>query len=255
MTGLRLAMGFLTVIPVRPTTEIGRRQARDAMLLAPLAVLPVALVAALIGWAGTLLAVPAALAGVVVVAVVALGSRAMHLDGLADTVDGLGSGPDREKALRILRSGDIGPMGASALVLVLAVQALGYGAALARPWGWVVVVAALAGSRVALALGCRDGVPAARPDGLGALFAGSVPTVAVVAGWCGLAAALAGALVATGRPWWLGVVAAAVAAGGAAWLLRRCVRRFGGMSGDVLGALVEVASGLLALVLAVGVAG
>jgi adenosylcobinamide-GDP ribazoletransferase len=61
--------------------------------------------------------------------------------------------------------------------------------------------------------------------------------------------------VATGRPWWLGVVAAAVAAGGAAWLLRRCVRRFGGMSGDVLGALVEVASGLLALVLAVGVAG
>jgi adenosylcobinamide-GDP ribazoletransferase len=255
MTAFRLALGFLTVIPVRPVAEIGRRQARAAMLLAPFAVLPVALLAALAGWAGLEVGLPSALAGLLVVAVVTLGTRALHLDGLADAVDGLGSGPDREKSLRILRSGDVGPMGVVALVLVIGVQALGYGAALDRPWGWVVVAVALAGSRVALSQGCARGVPAARPDGLGALFAGSVPVVAVVAGWLGLAGALAGALDATGRTWWPGVLGAALAAGAAGWLLRRSVQRFGGMTGDVLGALVEVTSGVLALVLAAGVAG
>jgi adenosylcobinamide-GDP ribazoletransferase len=82
-----------------------------------------------------------------------------------------------------------------------------------------------------------------------------VPVVAVVAGWLGLAGALAGALGATGRTWWPGVLGAALAAGAAGWLLRRSVQRFGGMTGDVLGALVEVTSGVLALVLAAGVAG
>ena len=45
------------------------------------------------------------------VAVLAFGTRAMHLDGLADTVDGLGSGWDRERALAIMARGDVGPMG------------------------------------------------------------------------------------------------------------------------------------------------
>ncbi|MDQ7992076.1 MAG: adenosylcobinamide-GDP ribazoletransferase [Propionicimonas sp.] len=245
LAGLRLAVAFLTVIPVPPTSEITRPVARTAMLLGWFAVLPVALAAAVAGWAALLLGLPAVLAGAIVVGALALGTRAMHLDGLADTVDGLGSGPDREKALRIMRSGDVGPMGVVALVLVVLAQAVGFGAILERGGGWLLVVGLIAASRAALALGCAAGVPAARPDGLGALFASVVPVGWVVAVWVTVAAALSGLCWATGLPWWQGAVAAAAALAGCAVLLRRCVHRFGGSSGDVLGALVETALTLL----------
>ena len=251
IAGFRLALGFLTVIPVPATATVGRSEARAAMLLGSLAVLPVALAAAGLGWAAATVGLSSLLAGTIVVAVTTLGTRAMHLDGLADTVDGLGSGPDREKALRVMRSGDVGPMGVVALVLVLLTQAAGFGVLLERPLGWLQAAAVIAAARAALALGCIAGVPSARPDGLGALFAGSVPRPAVAVLWLLTAAALGGAGQLAGQPWWQGVVASAVALTGAAVLLGRCVRRFGGVTGDVLGALVEATLALLVLSLAV----
>jgi adenosylcobinamide-GDP ribazoletransferase len=241
LAGLRLAVAFLTVIPVPPTARIMPPVARSAMLLGWLAVAPVALAAAAAGWAGTALGLPAVLAGALVVGTLALGTRAMHLDGLADTVDGLGSGPDREKSLRVMRSGDVGPMGVVALVLAVLAQAAGFGAVLARPGGWLLVAGLVCASRAALAIGCASGVPAARPDGLGALFASVVPVAAVAALWAFAAAGTAGLGWLAGGPWWQGVVAAAAALLACLGLLRRCVRRFGGSSGDVLGALVETA--------------
>ena len=76
-----------------------------------------------LGWLAGRTGWPPLLAGLVVVAVLALGTRALHLDGLADTVDGLGSGRDRERSLEIMRRGDVGPMGVIALLLVLGGQA------------------------------------------------------------------------------------------------------------------------------------
>ena len=119
----RLAVGTLTVIPVRPPDVVDRTVAGRAMALAPVAVLPLAVVAAGLGWLAGRTGWPPLLAGLVVVAVLALGTRALHLDGLADTVDGLGSGRDRERSLEIMRRGDVGPMGVIALLLVLGGQA------------------------------------------------------------------------------------------------------------------------------------
>ncbi|HEY8479045.1 MAG TPA: adenosylcobinamide-GDP ribazoletransferase, partial [Spirillospora sp.] len=105
------------------------------------------------------------------------------------------------------------------------------------------LIAAVTG-RLTLPWACRAGVPSARPGGLGALVAGSVPgraaaavTAAVLA-----AAAVAGAL--AGGPGGALHGAAAVVVGLAAGLvtLRHAVRRLGGVTGDVLGALVEVAA-------------
>ena len=53
-----------------------------------------------------------------------IATRGLHLDGLADTFDGLGATGSRERALAIMKRGDIGPMGAVALIVVLAL----------RPW-------------------------------------------------------------------------------------------------------------------------
>nr|WP_300147508.1 adenosylcobinamide-GDP ribazoletransferase [Propionicimonas sp.] len=248
--GLRLAVGLLTVVPVRPPEEIGRSQARAAMLLAPVAVLPVALVAAAVGWVATLSGMPSALVGVLVVAVLAFGTRAMHLDGLADTTDGLGSGKGAEQALEIMKRGDIGPMGTVAVVLALGAQALAAGAILERPLGWAEVVVLVCFSRAALTLGCADGVPAARPGGLGALVAGSVPVPGAVASWLVAGSCWQVLGIVTGQPWWLSVTGSALTLLGCIWLLTRCVRRFGGITGDVLGALVEVAASVLLVVAA-----
>ncbi|MCA0293909.1 MAG: adenosylcobinamide-GDP ribazoletransferase [Actinobacteria bacterium] len=249
--GLRLAVGLLTVVPVRPPDDLGRGPARTAMVLAPVAVLPVALVAAGVGWLGVGVGLPASSAGVLVVAVVAFGTRAMHLDGLADTADGLGSGKPADQALAIMRRGDIGPMGTVTLVLVLAAEALASGVVLGRPFGWLWLVALLCASRGVLALACLRGVPAARPDGLGALVADSVPLPTVAAVWVVLAALLTGVGVLAGQAWWLPLIGVVMALGLAWWLLQRCVDRLGGITGDVLGALVELSAAVLLVVAAV----
>ena len=243
--GLRLAVGLLTIIPVQPPETIGRREARAAMLLAPLAVLPVAVLAGLIGWGLVAVGLPGILAGLVAVALLAFGTRAMHLDGLADTTDGLGSGKEADRALEIMRRGDVGPMGTVALILALAMQAVAAAALLERPYGWLQLVVLGCFSRAALLLGCVRGVPAARPDGLGALVAGTVGVPAAVSGWLvGLAAATGAAVLAAQAPWQPadGAVLAALAC---VWLVQRCVRRLGGVTGDVLGALVEVCATVL----------
>lgn len=243
--GLRLAVGLLTIVPVRPPETIGRREARAAMLLAPFAVLPVALAAALVGWGASVIGVPSVVAGLVSVAVLAFGTRAMHLDGLADTTDGLGAGLEADRALEIMRRGDVGPMGTVALVLALGMQAVAAGALLGRPFGWLQLVVLVCLSRAALLFGCVAGVPAARPDGLGALVAGSVGVPAAVVSWLVGLAAATGVAVLAGQAPWVPAVGAVLAAFACLWLVRRCVRRLGGVTGDVLGALVEVCATVL----------
>jgi adenosylcobinamide-GDP ribazoletransferase len=221
------------------------------MLLAPLAVLPVALAVGLVGWAAVWLGLPGTLAGLLVVAALAFGTRAMHLDGLADTTDGLGSGKDADRALDIMRRGDIGPMGTVALILALGLQGVAVGALLGRPFGWLQLVALLCLSRVALAFGCATGVPAARPEGLGALVAGSVRLPAAVASGVVWLAVAVGAGLLTGQAVWVPLAGAVLAALACWWLLRRCVRRLGGITGDVLGALVELSATALLVAAAV----
>ncbi|RJK96919.1 adenosylcobinamide-GDP ribazoletransferase [Vallicoccus soli] len=257
MRGARLALGLLTVVPAG-APPVDRRTAAAAMLWAP--ALGLALGAALLagGAALGLLGLGPALLAVAGMAGLALLTRGLHLDGLADTADGLGSGRPAEGALEVMRRSDVGPFGVVVLVLVLLADAAALAQLVAAGWGPLAALAPAAG-RLALPLACRAGVPAARPGGLGALVAGSVPRPAAAAAALGTAGALAaaGALAgaATGAGGALhgalaGAAAAAAGAAAALVLLRRCVRRLGGTTGDVLGACVETAqcAALVALV-------
>jgi adenosylcobinamide-GDP ribazoletransferase len=247
--GLRLALGTLTVVPVRPPRVVGPSVAAVAMTLAPLAALPVAAAGAAVVYAGDALALPPLLTATFAVGSLALATGALHLDGLADTADGFAAPGDRERRLEVMRRGDVGPVGAVVLFFVLLAQVAALAGVLgARGASSAAVTLALAVvvSRAALALACMRGLRSARPDGLGAGVAGTVPVgVVVVMGL--VVAAAAGGL--HGTRGLAGVLAAVVAVG---MLLFQAWRSIGGVTGDVLGACVEVA---LAAYLMVDVAG
>ena len=246
--GLRLAVSLLTIVPVR-AGRVDRATARWAMTLAPVAGLLVGAVAAAVlvvsGWLGF----GSSLAAAMAVAAMGLLTRGLHLDGLADLADGLGSGRPAAEALAVMKKSDIGPFGVITLVLTLAVQI----AAIAEAPVAGIVVAAMTG-RLAVTWACRSRVRAARPEGLGALVAGTVrPRDAVAAtiltaGGAALAALTGpdgGAYDAV-----LGVCAVLVGLAASTALLRHAVRRLGGVTGDVLGALVETAVTAALLVMA-----
>jgi adenosylcobinamide-GDP ribazoletransferase len=96
-------------------------------------------------------------------------------------------------------------------------------------------------------------VPAARPEGLGAAVAGTVPPRAAygAGALCLLGCAAAGLGEGVGAALRIGA-AVLVGAAGSALLLRHCVRRFGGVTGDVFGALEETAATAALVVLALG---
>ena len=254
LDGLRFAFGTHTVIPVR-VTRWDREAARGGMLCAPLAGLAVGAAAAGLGLVLLFLGAGAPLAAVATVAVPAVLTRGLHLDGLADTADGLGSGKPAEDALRIMKQSDIGPFGVITLVLALLAQVAALAQAYDASWGRgacaAVVSATLA--RLALTLAARAGVPAARPEGLGAAVAGVVPPrgAAVAAVTVAGAAAAAGALFGpydTVRT----VLAVVLSLAATEALLRHCTRRFGGVTGDVFGALAETAATTALVVLSLG---
>ncbi len=180
------------------------------------------------------------LAATLGVATLAALTRGLHLDGLADTADGLGTRLPPDDALAVMRRGDAGPFGVVSVVLVLLVQV-----SAAAQAGPLALMFAAVVARVAMTWCCRRGVPAARADGLGALVAGSVSPVPAAA----LALVTLLAALSLGPTGALGALAG-LAAG--ELLLRRCVRRFGGLTGDVLGAVGEVAAAVALVVFAAG---
>jgi adenosylcobinamide-GDP ribazoletransferase len=226
------------------------------MLCAPLAGLAVGAAAGLLGALLVQMGAGALLAAVAAVAVPAALTRGLHLDGLADTADGLGSGKPAAAALDIMKRSDIGPFGVLTLLLVLLGQVAALAQAYGASWqrGLVAAAVSAAAARLALTLAARRGVPAARPEGLGAAVAGTVPRDAalwVAAATTVLAVAAGAALGGTYDAVRTGL-AVPLAVGAAEPLLRHCVRRFGGVTGDVFGALAETAGTTALVVLSLG---
>ncbi|MGP3930845.1 adenosylcobinamide-GDP ribazoletransferase [Nonomuraea sp. KM88] len=244
--GWRFSTGTLTVFPVR-VERVDREVAGRAMVLAPAVGLVLGLVAGLPLPLVSLLHGPPLLGAALAAGSLAVLTRGLHLDGLADLADGLGSGRPATQALDVMKKSDLGPFGVMALVFTLLIQVVA-----AADAGYAAFVTACATGRLALVWACRAGVPAARPGGLGAMVAGTVRplapwlvTVAALlgAGWAGV---LPAGPPAGPGPGWAGAVvlpAGLLAGLGAALLLlRHAGRRLGGITGDVLGALVETAT-------------
>jgi len=255
--GLRLAITLLTVIPLpaprgrRPGDDAGpddtdlRPVAGAAMCWAPAVGLLLGGAAAAVLWAA---AGPGRtgplLAAVLAIAALAGLTGGLHLDGLADLADGLGSRRPAAAALEVMKKSDIGPFGVLALVLTLLVQVAALAQAQAAGRGIAAVLTAAVTARLAMAGACQRGIPAARGSGLGALVAGSVHPAAAA----GLAAVTLGGAAAAGVRY---AIAAAVGLAVAAGLTALAVRRLGGITGDVLGAIAEVTAAACLIAIAI----
>jgi adenosylcobinamide-GDP ribazoletransferase len=256
--GLRLSVTLLTILPwpVRyAATEPTPAEAGEAMAWAPGVGALLGGLAAFILWISNgPLGLGPLLGAVLAVGSLAALTRGLHLDGLADLADGLGSGKPADAALEIMRKSDIGPMGVVTLAftVLLQVAALARASSVSSWRGVAALVVAVVTGRLAVTWACRPSVPAARPSGLGALVAGRVP-VAVAAAITGVVAVLtilAAVLWSPALPWTL-PVAVVCGLAGAYVLSRHAVRRLGGITGDVLGALAEVGATVALLVAAI----
>jgi adenosylcobinamide-GDP ribazoletransferase len=252
MDDLWRALGLLTVLPVRAHWEEGTLAGR-AMAAYPF-------VGGLIGvalalWALLLTRLPVAFPGSLLPAVLVLVlwvvlTGALHLDGWADCCDALFVPVTRERRLEILHDPRLGSFGGVGLALLLllklaAIQALAFGFSRAggpglsvpfwttRLPGWAVLVVAPVVARWALVVAARA-YPPARPQGMAVTFrlglgrrelVAATLTAAVVCVPLGLA----------------GLVLWAVAASAMYTLARLALARLGGLTGDVYGAIVELA--------------
>ena len=263
---LPLAVGMFTVIPL-PATRTAQDPAEPGLGAWALRWLP--LLGALLGlvaWALSLVfwrghdGGAAFLGAVVWVAVLALLSRGLHLDGLADVADGLGSRRPAAEALAIMRQSDIGPFGVAAAVGVVLLQVAAVATLLggaSRAQGLVLLVVAVVAGRLAALDAARPSVPAARPGGFGAVVAGTAGTavsaiaigVTLVVGWLLLALTATSLVAALWLPF---AVLVGLAAGRlVTW---HVVRRLDGITGDVFGAVIEITTTVTLLALAAVVA-
>lgn len=245
ISSLTSAFAFGTVLPVR---RHDRPPGSGMVTMLPIVGAALGLAAAAALWAGRWAFGPhSLLGGLLAVTVLLLMTRGMHIDGLADTADGLGCYGTPQRALAVMHDGSTGPFGAVAVVVAVVGQAAGFAALPTGLAGAAGVVTAVMGGRVAAVLACRRGVPAAAGSSLGVHVAGSQsPLIAAV--WMVAVAVLSGW--ATARPW-QGPLAVALGMLAAAALIRHCVRRFGGITGDVMGAAVELTTTLIVLGLAI----
>jgi adenosylcobinamide-GDP ribazoletransferase len=232
MGSLILAVRFLTVVPLPGREAQGPSALARAAWWFPVVGLLLGL-----GLAGALQILgalfPPLVGAVLLVTIWKAVTGGIHLDGLADSLDGL-AGPDPIRRLAIMRDSRIGVFGAVGLILclLLAVTALADLPVSVR--ARLVVLAPVVGRVAPLLVGgwLRPATPG---QGLGAAF------LAGLSRWAGPLWCLAGLALGTAvlGPW------GAVVAGGA-WMVAIlgagfAARRLGGLTGDVLGAIVELA--------------
>jgi len=241
----RVAVSLFTTIPAGVGGTLDDETAARAVLWLPA-------IGLLAGGAGAGVLLTAArfnatgpgrlLGAALAVAVIAVLTGGLHLDGLADTADGLGSRRPAAAALDIMRRPDIGPMGVGTLVLVLLVQVSALAAVPRAPLAAAALVLAEVTGRVSVVI--ATAAPAARTGGFGALVAGRTTAAERALTIAALACAVAAAgLTFSGPPLAARGLAAVLAGLLAGRLLQRTAqRRLGGMTGDVFGALLQVSA-------------
>jgi adenosylcobinamide-GDP ribazoletransferase len=229
MSSFIAALQFLTLFPwprraERAASEIGRAAIFFPMIGAVLGVILMAVDLMLLPTAGP------SLSSVALVALLALLTRGLHLDGLADTFDGFGAGGDRERILRVMDDSHIGAFGVIAIVLVLFFKVHAIASIDIERWR-ALMAAPVLGRWAMVVLGYRS--QAAKP-GLGSALVDHLATSYFFLASATTLILTAAILHITGIVIMSGVYAFAIAS------KSFFQRRLGGVTGDTFGAVGEL---------------
>lgn len=231
---IKVAALFLTRFPVQVDGKVSMRDLAAAVYAFPLMGAAVGLLGGLgftvAGWLG----LPSLAAALLALLCLILATGALHEDGLADTADALGAGANRERALAIMGDSRIGSFGAIALILAILARLM----ALAPMWDPKLVTAVL----VAAGMASRGVLPvvmllqpSAKATGLAAEAGQPEPLRVMLATFIAIGAVVLLLPLAVAVP--ALIATATVSLLWATWL----GRRFGGCTGDTLGAVQQVA--------------
>jgi adenosylcobinamide-GDP ribazoletransferase len=232
LRALSVAFSFLTRLPVR-TGEVAAEDLGSSLVFFPLVGAALGIVQVLAGQALHLV-LSENLCGVLLVALGALLTGGLHLDGVADLFDGLGGArSDRQRALDIMRDSRIGAHGAVALVLVLLGKVFACAELLQRQTPWPLFVAPVCARLLAVALIAR--LPYARSSGLGLAMHQNARIVHLLAALVLTAVLLA--VVPADSAQWLPLLIVITCVALAALLVSRAL---GGLTGDAYGAAIEI---------------
>ncbi|HEX9636539.1 MAG TPA: adenosylcobinamide-GDP ribazoletransferase [Acidobacteriota bacterium] len=247
MRRLRYSITFLTRLPLGPRGEASGSELSGSLPYYPLVGLLIGALPLLVALGALRLGSGPSLAAALMLIAAVLLTGALHLDGLADAVDGLAGGADREDTLRIMKEGTVGPFGAVALILDLLLRWL-IGSELLARTRWNLLLLAPAFARTAL-VALILLFPYARREGTSTpFFAGSKPR------HLSLALLLALLLTAPLAPL-LGPLLLLLGLGVAIGTGIYVRRRLGGITGDILGLANELAELAILLVCALLPAG
>ncbi|HHC73138.1 MAG TPA: adenosylcobinamide-GDP ribazoletransferase [Thiotrichales bacterium] len=236
---LYVAFQFLTRLPFPPRGPADPHTVGRSLLHYPLVGAVIGLLLAATGW--FLSATPPPIQASLVLALWVALTGALHLDGLADSVDAwVGGLGDRRRTLEILRDPRAGPMGVVALVVLLLVKYSALQAIAVRGEWWPVILIPMLARGAMLWLFLST--PYARREGLGAPIARHLPRRKAL--FVSMLVPLI-TLTIGGSRGLLMVVATALLL----LLMRRTMqRRLGGTTGDTAGALLETVEATTLLV-------
>ncbi len=226
------ALQFLTIFPIPFKTD--EKSLAGSSAFFSLAGVVVGAFSALFYLAAEQLQMGAFFASAFAVFGLALASGGLHLDGLADSADGILSHRPREKALEIMKDSRIGTMGTLALVFVILIKCAAL-SSLTPKLAVTAIILAPCVSRNAMAVSLAI-FPCARKSGLANLFSNRKQIVGAVAST--IIAILPGFFILKG----IQMTGACILAGIILGLLFSffCLRRLGGITGDTLGAQSEI---------------
>jgi len=228
----RLAGAFLTIFPVGRDRSVEPPQLARSMGLFPAVGLVIGLLLVVIHWALAPL-LPRQVLDSLLVLILIVVTGGLHLDGMADVIDGLAGGRDREGALRIMKDSRVGAMGAVGLAMILMLKYLCLHNVPKAVTPAALIFMPAAGRWAQVVLACC--APYVRPEGgTGAAFVDHVGMRELLLACVTLAAA---ALILFD---WKGGVLLLLLGLAVLVLLHYFRRRLGGVTGDVLGAATEL---------------